>query len=79
LILRREFESLLGYHHFSLKYIYTASKRMMIAETEKARQRQGMRTDLDSELSGQLAGMSGDARDIVAEGSPIVPELYRKV
>ena len=52
---------------------------MMIAETEKARQRQGMRTDLDSELSGQLAGMSGDARDIVAEGSPIVPELYRKV
>ena len=74
-----KFESRLGYHHFSLKYIYTASKRMMITETEKARQRQGMRTDLDSELSGQLARMSGDVRDIVAEGSPIVLELYRKV
>ena len=51
---------------------------MMITETEKARQRQGMRTDLDSELSGQLAGMSGDARDIVAEGSTVSPRTVLK-
>ena len=38
----------------------------MITETEKARQRQDMRTDLDSELFGQLAGMSGNARDRMA-------------
>ncbi len=51
---------------------------MMITETEKAGQRQGIRTGLDSELSGQLAGVSDDARDIVAEVSRISPRAVLK-